>query len=378
MNQEKLYLRTLGRLSELEKSGLRRQLRPRFGVDLCSNDYLGLSEHPLVKAAMCEAIQRLGCGATASRLLRGHFDEFSYVERRFAEFKGTEAALFFSSGYAANLGVLTTFPESGDVVFSDSLNHASIIDALRLSRATVKIYEHCNTDALAARIAETPCIGQRFLVTESLFSMDGDIAPLREYVQLCKATDTVLIVDEAHATGVFGKRGSGLLEELGVTEDCFVSINTAGKALGVMGAFVAGPQWAIDYLVQKARTLIFSTAPPPAVAVALSQAIEIVATQPKLRTELLSRASLVRSELLAIGANVPQGRSQIVPVILGKPEVALKVAGEFQARGYDVRAIRPPTVPPGTSRLRLSINLKISEGQLKDFLHAASDIMPRV
>lgn len=359
-------------MSDLESRGLTRRLKPRFGIDLCSNDYLGLSNHPQLKERMAEAVYRLGCGSTASRLLRGEVEDFARAEQAFAHFKKAESSLFFGSGYAANIGVLTTFPQSGDVVFSDRLNHASIIDALRLSRATTTIFPHCDTDALYRAIRNTPCAGQRFLVTESVFSMDGDEAPLKDYAQVCTETDTALIVDEAHAVGVFGSNGSGLIEELGI--DCFISINTAGKALGVMGAFVAGPSWAIEYLIQRARTFIFSTAPPPAVAAALELAIELIEQNPEMRKELLKRAALVRSHLQGLGLSVPEGRSQIVPVILGEVETTLQVAEYFQSKGFDVRAIRPPTVPTGTSRLRVSVNLNVELGQLQAFLEAANSL----
>ncbi len=323
-----------------------------------------------MKERMAEAVYKLGCGATASRLLRGEVEAFASAEAAFARFKKTEASLFFGSGYAANIGVLTSFLQSGDVAFSDRLNHASIIDALRLSKATTVIFPHCDTDALYRAIQNTPCTGQRFLVTESVFSMDGDEAPLRDYARVCQETDTALIIDEAHAVGVFGGRGSGLVEELGV--DCFISINTAGKALGVMGAFVAGPQWAIDYLIQRARTFIFSTAPPPAVAAALELAIELVERSPERRRELLERAALVRSHLQGVGMSVPEGRSQIVPVILGSVETTLRVAEQLQSHGFDVRAIRPPTVPPDTSRLRVSVNLNVELSELHRFLDTIS------
>ena len=256
-------------LTDIDTAGLRRTLRVPAGVDLSSNDYLGLASHPVLKERMAEAVRREGCGSTASRLLRGQRESFAAIEDRFAAFKGTAASLYFSSGYLANLGVLATFPEEGDIVFSDELNHASLIDGLRLSRARRVIFPHADVQALRERMEQEPA-SRRFLVTESLFSMDGDEAPLAEYAKLCRASGAALIVDEAHAVGIYGPRGSGMIEEAGISEDVFLSINTAGKALGVGGAFVAGPAWAIDYLIQRARSFIFSTAPPPAMAAAQS------------------------------------------------------------------------------------------------------------
>ena len=237
--------------------------RPPQGIDLCSNDYLALARHPRLQQQMIDAVRREGCGSTGSRLLRGERDAFTGLERQFASFKRTGRSLYFSSGYLANLAVLTAFPEAGDVILSDERNHASLIDGIRLSAARRVVFPHGDVEALGRLLERQPEGGQAFVVVESLYSMDGDIAPLREYAALCRATGAALIVDEAHAVGVFGARGSGLIEACGIDADVFVSVNTAGKALGVSGAFVAGPSWAIEHLVQRARPFIFSTAPPP-------------------------------------------------------------------------------------------------------------------
>src|SRR5690348_6789371 len=232
-------------LALLEKAGLLRSMRPPAGIELSSNDYLGLSAHPLLLQSMAEAIAGEGCGSTGSRLLTGARDSFAELECRFAAFKGAERALYFSSGYLANLAVLATLPEAGDVIFSDERNHASLIDGARLSRARRVIFPHRDTAALARMLEQESGAGQKFIVTESLFSMDGDFAPLPELAELCRAHEAILIVDEAHAVGIYGRRGSGLLEAAGI--GTAVSINTAGKALGVAGAFVAGPGWVVDY-----------------------------------------------------------------------------------------------------------------------------------
>src|SRR5579871_3660144 len=252
------------RLGELKNAGLLRSLHPPKGIDFSSNDYLGLAAHPLLRQAVADSVARDGCGSTGSRLLTGQRDAFTELERRFAAFKGAERALFFSSGYLANLAVLATLAEPGDVIFSDELNHASLIDGSRLSRASRVIFPHRDPAALAHLLREAPGSGQKFLVTESLFSMDGDLAPLAEYAALCREHDAALIVDEAHAVGVYGTRGSGLLEMTGA--EALISIDTAGKALGVGGAFVSGPAWVVEALIQRARPFIFSTAPLPAVA----------------------------------------------------------------------------------------------------------------
>ncbi len=362
-----LEARIAGRLRELDARGLRRHLCRPTGIDFSSNDYLNLSVHPRVKQHFADEALRGGCGATASRLLRGERQLFADVERRFAAFKETEASLYFSSGYLANLGVLTSLLEAGDVVFSDELNHASLIDGLRLAPARRVIFPHRDVSALRRLMEQEGGSGQKFVVTESLFSMDGDIAPLAEYAALCRAAGAALIVDEAHAVGVFGGRGTGLIEAAGVAGDVLVSINTAGKALGVAGAFVSGPGWVIEYLVQKARTFIFSTAPPPAVAAALMAAISLVEEEPERRANLLARAASLRRGLIDAGLPVPSGESQIIPVVLGENDRAVAVASALQEAGYDVRAIRPPTVPPGTARLRLSINVGLEESTLREF-----------
>lgn len=204
-----------------------------------------------------EAVLREGCGSTGSRLLRGERESFTAVESAFATFKGCARSLYFSSGYMANLAVLTTFPEAGDAVYSDERNHASLIDGVRLSRARCIVFPHNDVGTLARLLKQEIGQAQKFVVTESLFSMDGDMAPLADYAALCRSTGAALIVDEAHAVGIYGERGSGLIEASGIDRDVFVSVNTAGKALGVSGAFVAGPAWAIDYLIQRARTFIF-------------------------------------------------------------------------------------------------------------------------
>lgn len=362
-----LEQRVRRRLCELDASGLRRQLRPAIGIDFSSNDYLGLATHPLLKERMISAVRHEGCGATASRLLRGERAIFAAVERQFAAFKGTEAALYFGSGYMANLAALTTFIEDGDVVFSDCLNHASLIDGLRLTKARRVIFPHCDVTALR-RLLEAECgSGQRFLITESLFSMNGDQSPLNEYAEVCRATGTVLIVDEAHAVGVYGTRGSGLIEATGVDDDVFLSINTAGKALGVGGAFICSRAWAIDYVIQRARPFIFSTAPPPATAAAIEAALTLIAAEPERRTQLLDRAALLRSLLSEGDVPLLSGQSQIIPVMLGSNERAVAVAALLAEAGFDARAIRPPTVSTGTARLRLTINVNLSEAVLHRF-----------
>jgi 8-amino-7-oxononanoate synthase len=381
-------------MRSLEENGLRRTLRPPAGIDLSSNDYLGLAHHPRIKAAMAAAVEREGAGSTGSRLLRGERDSFSALEHRFAQFKGTERALYFSSGYLANIAVMTTFAEAGDVIISDAHNHASLIDGMRLSPARRDVVPHNDVAAVrraldgAGRAGEAGSTfakatadkeaagrpgpsgpgGECFVVVESLFSMDGDEAPIGDYAELCAQSGAHLIVDEAHAVGIYGSRGSGLIEEHGATEQVFVSISTAGKALGVAGAFVAGPAWAIEYLIQRARPFIFSTAPPPALASAIYASLTLVEQEPERRERVRELAARLRSRLTTAGVPIGGGTSHIVPVLIGDNDAAIAVAGTLQRDGFDVRAIRPPTVPPGTARLRVSVNANLTEDLIEQFV----------
>lgn len=361
------------RLRSLEARHLLRALRSPSGLDLSSNDYLCLAQHPRIVEAFVAGAAREGCGSTGSRLLRGERDAFSMLEARFASFKGAERALFFSSGYLANLAVLSTLPEPGDVIFSDALNHASLIDGVRLSRAERVVFPHADAGALASLLTTSSGTGARFIVTESLFSMDGDEAPLKAYAALASRHGATLIVDEAHAVGVCGARGTGLVEEHGLDHGSLVTINTAGKALGVGGAFVAGPGWAIEYLLQRARPFVFSTAPPPAMAPAIDVALALVREEPERRARLLARAAHLRRRLREVGVAVPEGRLQIVPVPIGENQAAVTVAAALQQQGFDVRAIRPPTVPDGTARLRLSVNVGIPEAVLERLVDALAE-----
>jgi 8-amino-7-oxononanoate synthase len=360
----RLESRLRAQLARLEARGLHRSLLTPAGIDLSSNDYLGLSTHPLVCDAMAAAVAREGCGSTGSRLLRGERDAFTRIEQRFAGFKRATRALYFSSGYLANIAVLSTFPEAGDVIYSDAHNHASLIDGARLSKAQRRIFPHNDAVALAALMSEETAPGQKFIVTESLFSMDGDFAPLADYSRLAREHDAVLIVDDAHAVGIYGPDGSGL------TRDACISVSTAGKALGVCGGFVSGPEWAIESLIQRGRSFIFSTAPPPAVAAALEVSLTVIEQEPWRRLQLLDRSAYLRRRLAEAGIAVPAGTSQIIPVVIGDNERAVLVAEALQDRGFDARAIRPPSVPEGTARLRLSVNVNLTEQVLANFVDA--------
>jgi 8-amino-7-oxononanoate synthase len=364
---ERLGERIAARLAALDANGLTRTLAGPAGVDFASNDYLCLSRDPRIIDRLVAGVREHGVGSTGSRLLRGEREATARLEARFAAFKGAARALYFSSGYLANLAVVATFAEPGDVIVSDALNHASLIDGIRLAKAECVVAPHADAAALEAILASHRASrpeAQVFVVTESVFSMDGDEAPLADYAEVCRRHGSALIVDEAHAVGVYGARGSGLVEAAGVADGVWLTVNTAGKALGVSGAFIAGDSDAISFLIQRARPMLFSTAAPPALAAAIEESLSIVEQEPALRQRVLDRAAYLRRVLAARGLPVMPGRSQVVPVVVGGNQAAVDVSRDLQARGFDVRAVRPPTVAPGTARLRLSVNAGLSEAVL--------------
>ena len=347
--------------------GLERVLRGPGGIDFSSNDYLGFSADVAFRKRV---LDRLGEGpltAPSSRLLRGQTERHRQLEERLARFKGTEAALIFPTGYQANIGVLGSLVRADDTLLSDQLNHASLIDGMRLSRATRVIYPHLDADALASRLAVPSGSGRRFIVTESLFSMDGDVAPLDDYADLAGRYGAYLIVDDAHATGVFGDaRGSGLTEAFSVAERCVAVVSPFGKALGAFGACVAGPKEVVDAMVNGARSFIFTTSLPPLVLAAVETALDVIAEEPERRVRVRELADRLRLRLRESGLEVPDSDGPIVPVLCSEPDVAMDVAAAAQRAGYDVRAIRPPTVPQGSSRVRLSVHADHTQDQIDD------------
>jgi glycine C-acetyltransferase/8-amino-7-oxononanoate synthase len=355
------------RLSELEALALDRRTRlvsgpqgPHVVLDgrpvimLCSNNYLGLADHPRVRQAAADAAMRWGVGAGASRLVSGTMTIHRRLEERLAEFKRCESALLFGSGFLANAGVIAALARPGDVVFSDELNHASIIDGCRLSRAEVFVYDHLDIEHLAWGIHKAEGRGA-LIVTDAVFSMDGDLAPLEELADLSERHQIRLMVDEAHSTGTLGPGGRGAVAQAGLEDRVHVIVGTLGKALGSYGAFVACEEVMADYLLNAARTFIFSTAPaPPAVAGALA-ALELLDERPELVRRLQANAVTLRRELEREGVSVPGPCSHILPLIIGDAELAVRVGEAALREGVFAQAIRPPTVPPMSSRLRLAV-----------------------
>ncbi len=365
------------RIAELDARGLARTTRmiegpqgPNVVVDgrpallLCSNNYLGLADHPRVRAAAAEAALRWGVGAGASRLVSGTMIVHRELEQQLADFKGRSAGLLFGSGYLANTGVISALVGRGRVVFSDQLNHASIVDGCRLSRAEVFVYRHRDLEHLRWGLERA---GDRaaMIVTDSVFSMDGDVAPLPDLVELARRHRVRLVVDEAHATGALGRGGRGAVAAAGLSGDVDVLVGTLGKALGSYGAFVACDESMARYLTNIARTFIFSTAPPiPAVAGAAA-ALSVLQERPALVDTLQAGAMRLRRELSLEGFDVHVGGTQIVPLIIGDASLTMRVSELALERGVFAQAIRPPTVPSGSSRLRLTVMATHSEQELR-------------
>jgi 8-amino-7-oxononanoate synthase len=368
------------RLEDLRESGLYRRMRhvsgpqgSRVVVDgrpvllLCSNNYLGLADHPRVREAAADAAMRWGAGAGASRLVSGTMTIHRRLEEALAAFKGTEAAVLFGSGYLANLGVvgaLSSLAGEGAVVYSDELNHASLIDGCRLARAETFVYDHCDVEHLAWGLEQhrgRPGI----IVTDSVFSMDGDVAPLEDLVGLAQRHGVRIVVDEAHGTGCLGPDGRGAVAEAGLDGVVDVVVGTLGKALGSYGAFAAVSAPMRDYLTNSARSLIFSTALPPSAVAAALAALEVLQEHPEMVGKLQANADVLRAELAREGFAVEGSSTQIVPLVVGDPDLAMTVCEHALESGVFAQAIRPPTVPAGTSRLRLALMATHTRDELR-------------
>lgn len=356
-------------LETIEQAGRTRALRALRVLDgrtalrddrvvlLCaSNNYLGLAHHPRVRAAAQGALETHGLGSTGSRMTTGHSALHEQLEIALAKHRGTDAALLFNTGYMANLAVMTTFAREGDVLFSDELNHASLIDGCRMSRARVVVYRHGDVSDLEEKLRVTPVSGLRIIVTDGVFSMDGDLAPLADLVRLKRAWNALLIVDDAHATGVLGPRGEGTAAHFGMAaHEIDLHVGTLSKALGSEGGYVAGAQTLIAWLRQAARPFMFSTALSPAVIAGAHAALHIAADESERRERMHSRARELRMALQARGFAASQGITPIIPVRIGDAGAALALSAHLDQMGVFAPAIRPPSVPEGTSRIRLTV-----------------------
>jgi 8-amino-7-oxononanoate synthase len=366
------------RLAEIRNRGLYRRMRcvsgpqgPRVLLDgkpvllLCSNNYLGLADHPRVREAAAEAAMRYGAGSGASRLVSGNMTIHRRLEEQLAEFKGYDACVLFGSGYLANAGVVSALAREGDVVFSDALNHASIVDGCRLARAETFVYRHLDVDHLEWGLRQAEGRGS-LIVTDAVFSMDGDVALLLDIVEIAQRYDARVMVDEAHGTGVLGPGGRGAVAEEGLEGEVDVIVGTLGKALASYGAYVCCDQQMARYLVNTARTLIFSTAlPPPAVAAAMA-ALDLLREQPRRIEKLRRNGAVLRAALLQAGMAVPDEETPIVPLIVGDAARAVAASERALERGVFAQAIRPPTVPAGSSRLRLAVMASHTKSELRE------------
>ncbi len=373
------------RLAELRESGLHRRLRlvggaqgPRVLLDgesvllLCSNNYLGLADHPQVREAASEAALHWGAGAGASRLISGSMEPHRDLEERLAAFKGYEAALLFGSGYLANIGAISALAGRESVVFSDELNHASIVDGCRLARAETFVYRHGDIEHLAWGLREAGRRGS-LIVTDGVFSMDGDVAPLADLVGLARDHGCQLMVDEAHATGALGPGGRGSVAAAGLNSEVDLIVGTLGKALGSYGAYVCASAELTEYLLNTARSFIFSTALPPPVLAAALAALGLLEDEPERVQQLNANAAALREGLATEGLAIGSGTSQIVPLEVGDAATTMELCERLLERGVFAQGIRPPTVPEGTSRLRFSVMATHQEAELREAARLAGE-----
>jgi len=355
-------------LEDLCKKGLHRQMVPvaatqgtrsliggRECLILSSNNYLGLTHHPAVMRAARAAVDEWGTGSGGSRLTTGNYGLHGKLEQEIASFKGTDGAIVFGSGYAANIGVIQALVGTGDLILSDRLNHASIIDGCRMSRAELGVYSHRDMDQLEKLLIKSQGYRRRLIVTDGVFSMDGDLAPLPDIVCLAERHRAFVMVDDAHATGVYGRRGAGTADYFGLEARIQVQMGTLSKALGSAGAYVAGSARLIDYLVNRARSFIFSTAPAPAAVGAALAALRVLREQPEIRESLWTNAAFLRKGLKSMGYHVPGEDSPIIPVMVGDNHSTMKLAEALLEEGVYAPGIRPPTVPRGTGRIRVTV-----------------------
>lgn len=343
-------------------------------VQLSSNNYLGLANHPRVKAAVIEMVEKYGSGSGASRLVCGNLKLNGTLEDKIAHLKGKESALLFSTGYMANIGIITALVGEGDVILSDELNHASIIDGCRMSKAETKVYPHKDMDALERLLEESDRFAHRLIITDGIFSMDGDIAPLPDLVGFTERYECMLMIDDAHATGVLGVHGGGTGEHFGLEDKIDIVMGTLGKALGGFGAFVAGSHRLRELLINKSRPFIFTTGLPPAVIASGIAALELLEEEPEIRERLWENVGFFRKEIEQLGFNTLESETQIIPVVVGDALLAMRMGEILLEEGVSVQGIRPPTVPQGSSRLRITIMATHTQSELESALEAMEKV----
>ncbi|MDN4594693.1 glycine C-acetyltransferase [Polycladomyces subterraneus] len=358
-------------LTELESDqGSRVIIRGKEVIQLSSNNYLGLTTHPRLKQAALEGVERFGAGTGSVRTIAGTFSMHEEFEKRLAEFKHTEAALVFQSGFTANVGVISSILTEEDVVISDALNHASIIDGIRLTKAQRRIYRHADLDDLEAALKETQSARKRLIVTDGVFSMDGDIAPLPDIVELAEKYDALVMVDDAHASGVLGKNGRGTVDHFGLHGRVHIQVGTLSKAIGVLGGYVAGPKVLRDYLIHRARPFLFSTSHPPAVTAACQAALDVLLEEPELIDRLWDNTRFFKQGLESLGFNTGKSETPITPVIVGEGAKAMALSDALFEEGVYAQGIAYPTVPKGEARVRTIVTAQHTKEELEQALHA--------
>ncbi|MCC6758906.1 MAG: 8-amino-7-oxononanoate synthase [Candidatus Omnitrophica bacterium] len=374
-------------LAELSERGLKRKMRTIEGsqsreitldgrkvLNFCSNNYLGLADDPRLGAAAAASITAEGFGSGASRLVCGNLSSHSRLEEKIAEFKGTERALLFSTGYMANLGIISSLYNRGDMIFSDKLNHASILDGILLSGAEYKRYAHVDMESLEAMLKAAPPLVKKLIITDSVFSMDGDIAPLPAIVALAKKYNASVMVDEAHGLGVLGKNGKGAVEHFGLEGQVDIQMGTFSKAAGSFGAYCCGSNQLIDLLINKARSFIYTTGLPPSVAAASIQGLEIIAQEPQRRTKLWKNTEFLLKALKDMGFDTLNTQTSIIPILVKDAPLSVRFSERLLEDGIFVSAIRPPTVPANTARLRVTVMATHTEQDLNKLLSSMKKI----
>lgn len=346
------------------------QIGGREVIQLSSNNYLGLTTHPRLRRAAMEAVEKYGAGTGSVRTIAGTFTMHQEFEKKLAEFKHTEAALVFQSGFTANVGVLSSILSEQDVVISDELNHASIIDGIRLTKAARRIYKHADMDDLKKALEETQNYRKRLVVTDGVFSMDGDIAPLPDIVELCEQYDALVMVDDAHASGVLGRNGRGSVDHFDLNGRVHIQVGTLSKAIGVLGGYVAGDQVLRDYLIHKARPFLFSTSHPPAVTAACSAAIDVLLDEPELIERLWENTRFFKKGLADLGFNTGKSETPVTPVIVGEGALAMKFSDRLLELGVFAQGIGYPTVPADQSRVRTIVTATHTQEDLQQALDA--------
>lgn len=359
----------------LSSQGVEVKIGDEIFINFCSNDYLGLANHPYVKLTMINAIEKYGVGSGASRLICGNMREQERLEEKLAKFKGEESCLVFPTGYMANLGVISTLLDAEDVVIIDRLNHASIIDGCKLSKAKIMVYSHVDMNSLEDVLKKVKNFRRRLIVTDSVFSMDGDIAPLPDIMKLARKYHAMVMVDDAHATGVLGKNGRGIVEYYNMKDKPDIIMGTLSKAIGSLGGFICGSKSLIEYLKNKCRSFIYTTGIPPSLCASSIASLEIIEKNPEIIRKLWDNTYYLKEKLNNLNLNTLSSNTPIIPIVLGDEKKTIEVANKIQEKKILLIGIRPPTVPKGTSRLRITLTSNHTKIHIEELIKAIEEII---